>query len=161
MRCRRGRQLIESPRGLAQLAARDGEVCIVVSRSRDADMLAVAAESYTRASLMHAPVNLLYPSRFPGNPHVVVVITNYTTDYTNISWTCKGFELTESVKICELGIWLISCMAYAARRNINGEFPVGDYCHIPVPVKAHGQHFFSIPVPARGFNPRGDPHLRP
>jgi hypothetical protein len=59
-------------------------------------MLAVVAESYTRASLMRAPVNLLYPSRFPGNPHVVVVITNYT-DYT-ISWTCKGFELTESVK---------------------------------------------------------------
>jgi hypothetical protein len=81
LRCRRGR-LIESPRGLRQLgglllaAARFASSS--VRRSRDADMLAVATESYTRASLMRAPVNLLYPSRFPGNPHVVVVvITNY------------------------------------------------------------------------------------
>jgi len=27
-------------------------------------------------------------------------------------------------------------------------------------MKAHGEHFFPIPIPARGFNPRGDPHPR-
>ena len=27
-------------------------------------------------------------------------------------------------------------------------------------MKAHREHFFPIPVPARGFNPRGDPHPR-
>jgi len=38
--------------------------------------------------------------------------------------------------------------------------PWGQISPVPVPVKAHGEHFFPIPVPTRGFNPRGDPHPR-
>ena len=37
---------------------------------------------------------------------------------------------------------------------------MGKISPVPVPVKAHGEHFFPIPVPTRGFNPRGDPHPR-
>ena len=38
--------------------------------------------------------------------------------------------------------------------------PQGQISTVPVPVKTRGEHFFPIPVPARGFNPRGDPHPR-
>ena len=38
--------------------------------------------------------------------------------------------------------------------------PWGQISPVPIPVKAHREHFFPIPVPARGFNPCGDPHPR-
>jgi hypothetical protein len=38
--------------------------------------------------------------------------------------------------------------------------PVGDKFPRPRPVKADGDHFCPIPIPARGFNPCGVPRPR-
>jgi hypothetical protein len=61
------------PAGGSLLAAARFAVCMV-SRSRGCRYGSGARRN---PILVHAPVNL-YPSRFPGNPRVVV-ITNYTT----------------------------------------------------------------------------------